>query len=237
MVNRPQEELQTLNDLRPGPSATRDLQRLLSAQDYDTTLFSRTNKADPSQRPAAYVGLGIVPDAADQLVRYAYERQVAQDQTNIPYYFGFLRDVALERRSELLETKLSLEESIGRFSAHALEQAFQSFGISRQDALDDDNIIGMFRSRLMDMPAHEGELRQNLRIVGNWRQSDKILAVADNGKQHRFFVNIKLTNAVIETHEQALQFLDADSTVSDDYIQALFASKVLSLLALLELSG
>lgn len=182
MVTRPHDEIQTLNNLRPGISATGELQRLLSAQGYHTTMFSRTSKTDPSQRPAPYVGLGIVPDAADELVQFAYERQSAQDQINIPSYFGFLRDVALERRSEVLQTKVSMEESIGRVSAHALEQAFSSFGISRYDTLDDDNIIGMFRSRLMDMPAHESELRQNLRIVGNWRQSGKILAVADNGK-------------------------------------------------------
>jgi ubiquitin carboxyl-terminal hydrolase 25 len=182
MVSRPPEEVHSLPDIRPGPSATRDLQRLLSAQDYDTTLFSRTSKTDPAQRPTMYVGLGIVPDAADLLVRYAYERQIASDQINIPYYFGFLRDVALERRSEVLQTKVGMEESIGRFSAQALELAFSSFGISRQDNLDDDNIIGMFQARLTDMPNHESELRQSLRIVGNWRQSSKILAVADNGK-------------------------------------------------------
>lgn len=227
MVTRPVEEVQTLNDLRAGPPAARDLQSLLSAQDYETTLFSRANKADPSQRPSAYVGLGIVADAADQLIIYAYERQLAHDQMNVPYYFGFLRDIALERRSEILQTRVSIEESMGRFSAAALEQAFSSFGISRQDTLDDDNIIGMFQARLMDMPAHEAELRQSLRIVGNWRQSGKILAVADNGEWHTTrYPNLVLTSTVMNTHEQALQFLDADITVSDDYIQALYTSKV-----------
>ncbi|ETN37308.1 uncharacterized protein HMPREF1541_08299 [Cyphellophora europaea CBS 101466] len=211
MLSRPAEELQNLNDLRAGPLATRDLQRLCSAQDYETAMFSRTNKADPSQRPAAYVGLGIVPDAADRLIQYAYQRQVANDESNVPYYFEFLRDIALERRSEILQTEVSMEESMGRFSAKALEQAFSSFGISRHDTLDDDNIIGMFQSRAMDMPAHESELRQSLRIVGAWRRSHKILAIADN---------------VMNTHEQALQFLGADPAVSDDYIQALFTSKI-----------
>ena len=194
IVSRPPEEIHSLPDVRPGPSATRDLQRLLSAQDYDTTLFSRTSKSDPSQRPANYVGLGIVPDAADQLVRYAYECQIANDPINIPYYFGFLRDVALERRSEVLQTKVGMEESMGRFSAQALEQAYTSFGISRQDPLDDENIIGMFQARLTDMPNHEGDLRQNLRIVGSWRQSSKILAVADNGEQQSLQKHTKSNN-------------------------------------------
>lgn len=36
----------------------------------------------------------------------------------------------------------------------------------------------------------------------------------------------QLTKSVINTHEQALQFLDADPTMSDDFIQALFTTKV-----------
>ena len=30
----------------------------------------------------------------------------------------------------------------------------------------------------------------------------------------------------MDTHEQALQFLEADATMSDDFIQALYTSKV-----------
>ena len=182
MISRPREELATMPDLSPPLLASKDMQRLLSAQDYDTILFHRGRTNDPAARPKQFVGLGIVPDAADHLVRYAYKCQTASDPVNVPFYFEFLRDIALERRSEVLQTEVGFEESIGRFTASALEQAHTAFGIARQDSVDDENIIGMFQSRIMDAPAQESELRHNLRIIGSFRSSSKILAVADNGK-------------------------------------------------------
>jgi ubiquitin carboxyl-terminal hydrolase 25 len=229
IANRPQEELQKFPSWKEQlpASAVREMQRITSAQSYDTTLFSRTNKSDPSQRPAAYVGLGISPDAADSLLIYAYRRQISTDASNVPFYYEFLRDVALERRSEALQTEVGVEESLGRFSAKALEEAYSSFGLSRKAYLDDDHIIGIFTSRLMDMPVQETELRNSLRIIGAWRKSPRIQAVADNGQSDsRARQLIILTEPVIKTYQQALQCLEAEESTTDDSIQALYTVKV-----------
>lgn len=186
MMSRPAEEKAAWKQVNTGgllvTPAAKEMQRLLSAQDYDTVLFHRGKQCDPAARPKAFIGLGIVPDAADHLIRYAYRRQVAHDPPNIPIYFECLRDVALERRSDVLQTEVGMEESVGRYTASALEQAHTTFGIGRQDTVEDETVIGMFHSRLMDTPSQESELRHHLRIIGSWRESHKILAVANNSR-------------------------------------------------------
>lgn len=229
MLNRPREEAVGHKDLDPGIPAIKEMRRLLSAQNYDTVLFHRGKANDPAARPPPFIGLGIVPDVADQIVRYAYQRQIAHDPVNMPFYFEFLRSIALERRSEALDIEVSVEESKGRFTASALQNAFAAFSIGEHDNFDDDHIIGLFSSRVMDMPAQESELRNHLRIIGTFRNSSKVLAVANNSKsqsRRTFNAHTLTLDAVMDNHEQALQFLGADATVSDDSITALYTVKV-----------
>jgi len=125
-------------------------------------------------------------DIADELVVDYYRWQLDTDSGNAPLYLSFLRQIAAERQSEMLETELVLERSRGRFDTEALNEAYDYFGLRQHEGpMDDDYILGVFSSRLEDARAHEHEMREYLRMIGVHRNSQKIIDTAENCKWWR----------------------------------------------------
>ncbi|RMZ78036.1 hypothetical protein DV737_g4114, partial [Chaetothyriales sp. CBS 132003] len=209
--SRPDERHHVSDLPRPEP-ALAQIERVLGCQNYDTHPASRSLAIDPCTRPPEFQGLGVPESAADSLVQHFYHLQTAADPANSPFYLSFLKKIGVQRRSDLLQTDAVLEESRGRHDVDALNEAYNYFGLGQNDAsVDDDYIIGIFSSRLEDSPSHEQQMRAHLSVIGQHRNSTKIIQFADNS---------------VNTYEQALDYLGADATVSDEGIHACYTVKL-----------
>lgn len=127
--------------------------------------------------------MGATFDSHDDLIHFAYQRQIDTDPGNTPYYLECLQDIAEGRKSEVLQTFAAIEASSDKISLKDVREAFKSFGLDFPTSfLEDDIIIGNFQSRVSDAPRQEAELRRALKIIGQHRSSDKIQQVASNGR-------------------------------------------------------
>ena len=117
------------------------------------------------------------------MIDFAYSQQCLWDENNSFYYLECLQGIAKGRKSEELLTRVALEASTGKVSMGDIIDAYKSFGLD-MDAphLDDNHIIGNFRSRIIDAPKQESELRRALKIIGQHRQSANIVQVAEDSK-------------------------------------------------------
>jgi len=117
---------------------------------------------------------------SDGLVHWAYERQRACDPVDAPYYFECFENIANGRKSENLQFEVARLRSQGQFSKSDLESSYKSLGVD--PVSDDDLIVGVFRSRLADAPRQEGPMREDMRIIGTARGSEKIRSFAKLGE-------------------------------------------------------
>lgn len=130
------------------------------------------------------------------------------------YYYECLQDLAVGRKSEELQIQVATYGSQGFTSRRELDAAYKSFGIEPAHAkhLNDEHIIGTFRSRLSDISPHMAEdARRQLRIIGDARNSETIRAEASDA---------------LETYEQALSWLDLTEEVADDFVVTMVSLKV-----------
>ena len=217
------EEIYTLMMARPGDErrsasfkysptmAQMGLRAALGCAEYKVNSRSRAVDLTIDEHPA-YAGIGAVADFHDDLVFFAYNRQISTDQENTPYYLQCLQVIAEGRESEDLGTKAVVEESKGHLSLGDVKQAYRNLGQNLHDKnLADDTIIGSFQARLSDAPKQETLLRRDLGIIGKHRRSYKIQNMA--------------TQAV-SNYEQALGFLDTEESTSDEFLTTMFALKV-----------
>lgn len=122
-------------------------------------------------------------DFHDDLIIFGYERQIACDPCNGPYYLECLQGIGEGRKSEDLQTKAAIEASSGKISIKDIREAYKSFGLEYgSQPNDDETIIGMFQSRVADAPRQESDLRRALHIIGLERGSSSIQHVASNSK-------------------------------------------------------
>jgi ubiquitin carboxyl-terminal hydrolase 25 len=215
---RPPEELSQHPDILSPMPALQALERTLSCQNYDKHPASRRMGSKlfelAETRPGPYNTLGAPQTASDDLIVQAYREQMrGADRRTGPKYLDSLRIIGASRSSEVINEIYVLELSKGLYDEQALWDSYRSFGLDLHDdgSYDDSYILGIFESRLQDMKKHERDLREKLRIIGCYRGSRNIIDTAENA---------------INTYEQALLFLGADESVSDDQITALFGAKV-----------
>jgi ubiquitin carboxyl-terminal hydrolase 25/28 len=155
-----------------------------------------------------------VGDFADELLLFAYTRQSAVDPYNAAYYFECLQDIAIGRNSEELSTTVMTLASQGVSNRREVAAAYKYFGIEPAHApiLQDDHIIGLFKSRLQDIgPAAVEESRKQLRIIGGARNSERIMQVS---------------NDALETYEQALEWLGLDQNQADEFVITMYGIKI-----------
>lgn len=195
--------------------ARADLERILGCNDYAKFTgrqVSRTSNCEEDH--PYYASLGAVGDFSDALVLFAYSRQVEVDYANQPYYFECLQDLALGRKSEMLQMQVSLLASQGVTSKRDLDNAYRCFGIDpgHANVIGDDHIIGSFRARLSDISVSQAEnARKQLRVLGDARNSEKIRSEAAD---------------FMETLEQAMAWLDLDVNAADDFVITMFTLKI-----------
>jgi ubiquitin carboxyl-terminal hydrolase 25/28 len=133
------------------------------------------------------------------------------------------------RNSEQLKMRVGVLASSGELSYKSIMDSYKYFGLdpSRQ-GLTDDTIIGAFKARLEDSSkTQELDMREHLRIIGVSRSSDKIQSLANRCKQQAFDFRTSLTIFLaLSSYSEALTWLDADQSTSDDFIVSLAGVKV-----------
>lgn len=216
ILSMPDSEKQGVRNMtyQPKPSQT-EIERALGCLDYSKRSMTRAEvkSAKEEEDHPYYAGLGALGDFSDELLLFAYSRQVGTDVANSPYYFECLQDLAIGRKSSMLEEKVQMLASQGQTNRKEVAKAYSSLGMDHKHAelLSDEIIIGQFKSRLQDIsPALEEDTRNMLRIIGQARQSQRILQEASNA---------------IETYEQALSWLDLDPGQPDEFVQTMFTVK------------
>lgn len=181
--------------------------------------------------------MGATFDFHDDLIHFAYQRQIDTDPGNTPYYLECLQDIAEGRKSEVLQTFAAIEASSDKISLKDVREAFKSFGLDFPTSfLEDDIIIGNFQSRVSDAPRQEAELRRALKIIGQHRSSNKIQQVASNGRcvlvnrSKKLCVissNKAYVFAVVSNYEQAIAWLGATEDIDDSFVVAMHSTKVI----------
>lgn len=157
--------------------------------------------------------LGIPEAASDDLVVWAYQRQISlqeDDPKSTAKLMTALEEIQHARQSEALTQQLAIEQSLGRFGERTVADAYRSLGLYANPSLDDDVIIGTFSSRISDAPAHEPEMRQSLLAIGEYRKSKKLIDFA---------------RKTITSYEDALSFLGAQSNTDDSFLSSMFTDK------------
>ena len=128
-----------------------------------------------------YAGLGTLRNFHDELIIFAYQRQIDVDPANTGYYLECLQGIARGRNSDELETKTVMEKTSDKISNSDVRNAYKELGIPTKD-IDDDTVLGLFQARLADAPKHQEEdLRRALKIIGADRVSRKIEEAASMG--------------------------------------------------------
>ena len=140
-----------------------------------------------------YPSLGAVVDFHEDLIKYAYNRQVESDPEKTPYYLECLQGIAEGRDSEDLRILVAIEASSGKVSTKDIRQAYKDLSLDEQSPyLDDTTIIGTFKSRIADSPKQEAQLRRALQIIGQSRSSNTIQSVAARCKETTKIVPVLL---------------------------------------------
>jgi len=179
----PPEDRRQIHDNPNLPDGDKDIFRVLAAQDYDKHTSARTTILDPATRSIRFSAVGAPQNASDELLSVAYREQIRTNGRETPKYLSYLRQIAKERRSELLETIVATEYSAGKVDEEQLIDAYQYFSFSpRDDGITDDHIIGTFQARLQDAAKQESDMRARLRIIGVHRTSQRIIDVANDGR-------------------------------------------------------
>ncbi|KAL8900847.1 MAG: hypothetical protein Q9192_000852 [Flavoplaca navasiana] len=183
---------------------------LTSASQYLAKALG-TENCEKALNRGFYPTLGAKLDFRDDLIKFAYERQLMSDPEGTPYYLQALQGIAAGRNSEDLQTSVAIEASSGKVSANDIRKAYRALGlVLGSDYLDDDHIIGTFQSRAADSPRQEPDLRRALQIVGQHRSSQSIQSMASK----------TITNL-----EQALAWLGATDDMDDHFVVAMYKVK------------
>ena len=182
-----------------------------------------------------YASLGATAEFHDDLIIFAYQRQINVDPNNTPYYLECLQGLGEGRKSEDLQTQAAIEASSGNISLKDIRTAYKDLGLDfNHQFLDDDTIIGSFQARVSDAPRQEPELRRALQIIGQSRLSEKIQSMASKGSfQSHKPIQTSLSKrvdthemAVITNYEQALLWLGAAEDINDEFLVSLYEVKV-----------
>ena len=133
----------------------------------------------------SYAVLGVVADVPDPIILWAYNRQRERNPRGTPLYFQHLTVLANGRGSETLQLEVGkLRSQEVYYTLDDVKAAYELFNLKESEQ-DEQLIIGTFNSRLKDAPRQETEMRKNLQIIGQFRDSEIIKQAAQKGSFDR----------------------------------------------------
>lgn len=197
------------------PSADRDMERVLAVQGYTRHAAARRTAVSNDQVPY-FSSLGALPDFADSIIEWAYERQSLCDPAEKAYYFECLQVISESRSSETLQTKVAIMQSQGEVSRRDLSAAYRQLGVAIHEAeqADDERIMNLFQVRqTCSGPAVQEDNRQALYKIGMHRGSQML---------------INASRQSIDTYKDALTWLGhgANASTEDDALIAIAGAKM-----------
>ncbi|KAF2630104.1 ubiquitin C-terminal hydrolase-like protein [Macroventuria anomochaeta] len=190
-----------------------DIEMVLACHDYEKVAGRTRSTSTTEEDHPHFASLGAVGDFADTLIHFAYQRQSIVDKVNAPYYLECFQEIANGRNSESLQFEVAMITSKDIPNRRELEAAYRSIGLdpAHGPTFSDRFIIDQARSRLPDIsPTQRDELRRNLQLIGNSRESEEIRREAMED---------------IDTYEEALSWLELDQSQADDFVRTMFTIK------------
>lgn len=192
--------------------AMNDIYSTLGCLDY-LKASRMVNLEEQEREHPHYAGLGAVNDFTDDLVAFAYDRQRDCDPANRPYYLECLQGIANGRRSAELQEKSVIAISMGENTLTEIDNAYKFFAINPDTRDGDEYIIGVYQSRIEAASLQKEEARQCLLIIGQARNSERILSVANDKAM---------------SVQEALDFLNVGHDTPSDSIEAVAITMVSS---------
>jgi ubiquitin carboxyl-terminal hydrolase 25 len=161
-----------------------DIQLLLSTIEYDKLRVVKRTPLLNQDEERWHAGLGSMGDFSDDLLLYAFDRQIAHDPVGTPYYYDCLTKLANKKQSETLEIKVMTLASEGYFGREDVAKAYKYFALDSWNAPNytDEYIRDTFEARLGSVQSwQETEMRQMLRVIALSRGSRVLEGAAANG--------------------------------------------------------
>ena len=193
--------------------AMNDVYNTLGCLDYLKASRIVVNLEEQEHEHPHYAGLGAVNDFTDDLIMFAYDRQRECDSQNSPYYLECLQGIANGRKSVELQEKSVMAISMGEHTLTEIENAYKFFTIDPDTNAGDEHVIGVYQSRIEAAPRQKEEARECLLVIGQARQSKRILSVANDKAM---------------SVQEALDYLNVGHDISSDSIEAVAVTMVSS---------
>ncbi|CAK3972077.1 Ubiquitin carboxyl-terminal hydrolase 2 [Lecanosticta acicola] len=194
-------------------SADKDIERTLAVQGYARHSSLRRVGASNEELPY-FSALGALPDFADSLLVFSFDRQVLCDPEKRAYYFECLQTITDGRNTEQLQMKVATLNSQGEISRRDLSAAFRTLNIPvSEHQASDERILNLFHVRILDLGSQaEAEARQALYKIGVARNSQQLIGTAQRA---------------METYEEALGWLGngAEKTTDDEFLISIASIK------------
>jgi ubiquitin carboxyl-terminal hydrolase 25/28 len=161
-----------------------DLQLLLGTIEHDKTRTTRRVWILTQEEEMWYTGLGALGDFSDNLLRFAFDRQVESDPYGMPFYFDCFKGLADKRGTEAMLMERVMLESQDYYGRDEIAKAYRYFMIEPHESqsLSDDQIRGLFETRLSSSASwQDQEIREKLKIIARSRGSKDLEDTAANG--------------------------------------------------------
>lgn len=174
----------------------------------------------------------------------AYKRQVAEDATWMgPYYLSSLKRIAILRGGidyDTIDRFVRGEYADGKYATEDVECSFSYFGLPFEDpGITDEHILGTFYSH-RGSAGQETEARRELWRIGDFRQSERIKAAAEecilspavpvpNLDALLLVFTILIFTIGVSNVEQANIYLGVENETPDDFVLTMYTAKVCSM--------
>ncbi|RIA97236.1 hypothetical protein C1645_814311 [Glomus cerebriforme] len=156
---------------------------------YKTRFVGSYEKFEPhfirSLHPSCFF-LGCVSEMDDQILIWAYKLGIQEVPEKTPEYLQAIYEMCKERKSEALEELVALEKSQGKFHEDDIKDAYKCLNVGSVD-VSDEMLIDTYRSFNIDYPSSRAKYRDALYIIGNARNSSKLLHFINEGPVNDVF--------------------------------------------------
>ena len=133
-----------------------------------------------------FLALGAVGDFSDDLLVFAYRRQITSNPKQSHYYLQALKAISQDRASTTLALEVATEQSTGKLTSSDITTAYKYFDLNPLDPqLEDKVILGRFHARVSDSPYQATEARDHLKAIALSRGGKEIQNAIDSFEQRR----------------------------------------------------
>lgn len=162
--------------VKPWSEALFKLKRALNCPWWDTAGGKK-----PEDDDADFRRLGTLPNPNEDMLKYAYQRQVEADPLRRKDYCDALQRLASHRSVDLqifTVTEASLIEQQEASTNTPLAQAYSHFNLPADCTESDDFVIRKYNVFFEQSPAQKVQHRQKLFLIGHERKSKAIMEQA-----------------------------------------------------------